>query len=155
MARFREVVADEGAMEEIVRLLTDVETPTTLPGIAKAWRVPYGKLAEWITESRERTEQYGNALRFVSDSDIHETVRLADGATAQDVQVRKLQIETRFRRAAKWDRSRYGDAVEHKHSGSVSLLAVLASLPSAKAEVDVTPSAELPAPEAQREEAFI
>jgi hypothetical protein len=61
-----------------------------------------------------------------------ESVKIADDGgspEAGEVQRDKLRIDTRLKLASKLNRARYGDAVEHKHTGSVSLIAVLSSLP--------------------------
>lgn len=99
-------------MSIIVQRITDADNPETLKQIAKAWQIPHGKLAEWITEDRERTEQYLNALRISADSDIHEIVPLADGTHPGSLPTaaeRKLQIDARKDRARMWDRPRFSD----------------------------------------------
>lgn len=153
LARFQDVVAQPNAMDVIVQKLVDGEQPMTLKAIAKAWGVPYTRLAAWIFDDRERAERYNAALRFAAETYVHEAVPIADEATAERdaVAKAKLQIDTRLRIATKWDRARYGDATEVKHSGTVSLVAILSSMPRGR-EVDVTPDgatgAALPAPPA-------
>lgn len=110
--------------------------------------MPYGRLAQWVLEDRERTDQYNQALKIWGDSLAQECVAIADeqaevttrqGTTFDpDVPRDKLRIETRLRLAGKIARERYGDATEVKHTGSVSLMAVLASMPRGF-ELDVTP----------------
>ncbi len=110
LARFKHIAAQPETMSIIVQRITDAENPETLKDIAKAWQIPHGKLAEWITENRGRTEQYLNALRISADSYIHEVVPIADGThpgalpTAAE---RKLQVEARTRVAGMWDRNRF------------------------------------------------
>lgn len=147
LARFRETIEDPTTLSVIVQRVTDGET---LKDIAVAWKIPYGRLAEWLIEDRERSEQYNQALAIWVDSLAHESVKIADdgGAEAGKVQRDKLRIDTRLKLAGKLNRPRYGDAVEHKHTGSVSLISVLSSLPRGRV-VDVTPEAAtgaLPAP---------
>lgn len=149
MARFEALRDDPATMGMICQRING-EPPETLKVICKALGIPLGKTFEWISEDRGRTEQYLNALRVSADSDIHETVTIADGAKPEDVSVARLRVETRFRRASKWDRGRYGDATEVKHTGSVSLVAVLSSLP--RQEVDVTPRVAEPALEDKNKE---
>lgn len=146
LARFREVIEDPTTMSVIAQRLTDGEA---LKDIAVAWKIPYGRLAEWIIEDRDRSEQYNQALQIWTDALAQESVRIADDAGEADSQVGvqrdKLRIETRLKLASKLNRARYGDAVEHKHTGSVSLIAVLSSLPRGR-EIDATPPVALPAP---------
>jgi hypothetical protein len=111
-------------MSVIVQRLTDGES---LREIAKAWKLPYGRLAEWIIEDVERTASYEQALRIWADSLAQEALAIADeqvevvkanGDTFDPNVARdKLRIETRLRLAGKWYRQRYGDKIEHKHSG--------------------------------------
>lgn len=150
LERFRAVVEDNPAtMDVIVQRLTDGEP---LKAIARSWDVPYGKLAEWITEDRERVERYSAALRIWADSLAQECVAISDeqGEVVNengkvfdpDVARDKLRIDTRLKLAGKLDRARYGDQTELKHTGSVSLVAVLSSMPRGVIEKDVTPSLE-------------
>jgi hypothetical protein len=123
LARFAEVAAAPDTMGIIVQRLTDADTPDTLKEIAKDWQVPYGRLCQWITEDRERAEQYSLALKFAADSFAHECVPLADGVSKpEDVPAAKLQIDTRLRIAGKWDRNRYGEQTKIEHGGSLSLI---------------------------------
>jgi hypothetical protein len=145
LARLREIVEDPTTMSVLVQRVSEGET---LKVIAKAWEVPYGRLAEWIIEDTERSAQYNQARQIWSDALATESVAIADDADADQasVQKAKLQIDTRLKLASKLNRATYGDAVEHKHTGSVSLIAVLSSLPRGR-EIDATPSpAALPAP---------
>lgn len=153
LARLDEVKADPTTMGVIVQRITDADEPQTLKDIARAWRVPLGRLAEWITEDRERSEQYANALRIASEQYALESLKIADSAApeAGAVQKAKLQVDTRFRLASKLSREKFGEAVEHKHSGSISLISVLAAMPRGRV-VDVTPATAtgaLPAPDAE------
>lgn len=148
LARFREIVEDPSTMPLIVQRATDGET---LKDIAKQWQIPYGRLAEWIIEDRTRSEQYNQALAIWADSLAQESVQIADagGAEAGEVQRDKLRIDTRLKLAGKLNRPRYGESAEIKHTGSVSLIAVLSSLPRGRV-VDSLPESEpagaLPAP---------
>lgn len=145
LERFREMVEDPTTMSVLVQRVSDGET---LKEISKKWQVPYGRLAEWIIEDTERSAQYNQARQIWSDALATESVQIADDANADQasVQKAKLRIETRMKLASKLNRATYGDAVEHKHTGSVSLIAVLSSLPRGR-EIDATPSpAALPAP---------
>ena len=98
-------------MAVIVQRLTDGET---LKEIAIAWQIPYGRLAEWIVEDRERSTKYNAALAIWADSIAQECVSIADGGIEGESHHRdKLRIDTRLKLASKWDRNRYGDQVSH------------------------------------------
>ena len=109
MARFEEMIADPFAMSVVVQRVTDGET---LAQIAKSRGVPYGKLAEWITEDAGRCEQYARATRLAMDLIAREVVAIADeaGETKVGVSKAKLRVDTRMRLAGKLYREQYGDA---------------------------------------------
>jgi hypothetical protein len=156
MARFEDVIAKPDTMSIVVQRLSDGET---LKEIARAWEIPYGRFAQWIIEDRERSERYNAALKIWADSLAQECVAIADeqcevekrdGSTFDpDVPRDKLRIETRLKLAGKWHRERYGESQEVKHTGSVSLVSILSSMPRGHT-IDVTPPepAALPAPDA-------
>lgn len=138
LARFREIVAQASTMEEIVQRIA--EDGETLKSIAKAWDVPYAKLAQWVVEDKERSELYSRALRFAAETFAHEIVPIVDGKhpdALQDPAARKLQMEGRKWLASKWDRARYGDTQTLEHKGSLSLVAVLAGLPRTGKTIDL------------------
>lgn len=169
LARLAEVIADPNTMSVIVQRITDGDDPETLKQIAKAWQVPAGKLAEWITEDRDRAEKYALALKIAAEQAALDTARISDGVPVQavdpngkplfdetgkpvlihhDVARDKLRVETRKWLAGKLAREKFGEMNEVKVSGSVSLIAVLSSLPRGRG-VDVTPetvTSALPAP---------
>lgn len=108
MARFEEMKRDVATMSIIAQRLMDGET---LKEIAVSRQVPYGRLAEWITEDAGRAEQYARASRIWVDSLGRETVSIADkvvdraGAAAA-----KVRIDARHWLASKLDRERYGES---------------------------------------------
>lgn len=128
MARFAEVVAAPDTMSVIAQRLTDGQT---LKDIAGAWRVPYGKLSEWIIEDRDRSEAYNRALKIWADSLAQETIQIADraGTDKGEAAKAKLQVESRRWAASKWDRDRYGERsavnLNVKNDGPVDREAVL------------------------------
>lgn len=111
MARFEDVKRDINAPAEIFSRLTDADTPSTLPEIAKAWRVPRGKFVEWFTTVHRAT--YDSALKVLTDGLAFEALKIADGVEGEEeaakVAAAKLRIDTRLRTAARWDRERYGE----------------------------------------------
>lgn len=157
MARLREVKDDPTTMSVIVQRITDADSPETLKDIARAWKVPAGGLAQWITEDRERSEQYANALRIAADQAALETVRIADAASPETVGVAKVKIQARQWLAGKLSRERFGEMNEVRHTGQVSLIAVLSSMPRGRG-IDVTPervTGVLPAPVVGEGEAVV
>lgn len=136
LARFNEVAENPSTMPILVQRLSEGET---LKDIAREWEIPYGRLAQWVIEDRERSEQYNVALKVWADALAQECVAIADeqsmvekrdgGAFDPDVPRDKLRIDTRLRLAGKWDRHRYGEQTKVEHSGSLSLISVLSSIP--------------------------
>lgn len=111
MARLAEMLAEPDCMSVIVQRLTDVEHPETLEDIARSRKVPYGRLSAWITESRERTEQYANAMRIRAEMLAQQTVSIADGAgdTKAELTKAKLRIDTRLKMAGHLKPDTYGN----------------------------------------------
>jgi hypothetical protein len=153
MARYNHVIAQPETMSILVQRLTDGER---LREIAKAWEIPYGRLAAWIAENPERKSAYEAALSIWADSLAQEAVAIADeqaevvkenGETYDpNVQRDKLRIDTRLKLASRWNRDRYGETVKHQHTGlPPSLTIVLAGEPEGRVIEHETPVA-LPAP---------
>src|SRR3990167_5997418 len=113
MARLEELTAPGVAGETMGMLVQRLTDGKTLKEIATSLEVPYGKLAEWVTEDATRAEQYARASRIWVDGLARETVRIADDTPPLKgaAQVAKLQIDTRLRLASKLDRGTYGDQV--------------------------------------------
>src|SRR3954469_6894776 len=74
-ARFAEVSTNPSTMPILVQRLSEGET---LKDIAKDWEIPYGRLAQWVIEDRERSEQYNLALKVWADALAQECVAIAD-----------------------------------------------------------------------------
>lgn len=108
LARFEEVKADAAVPMMVFGRVCDGET---LRGIAKEWRVPRGRFIEWFTA--EHAALYDSALKIRADELAHEALSRADGAaTPEEVPAARLQVDTRLKLAAKWDRRRYGEEAE-------------------------------------------
>lgn len=149
LARLEAVKSDPTTMGVVVQRLADGET---LKAIARSWQIPYGKFAEWIVEDSERSAMYSGALKLWGDALAQEVVQIADEVEADRdaVAKAKLQAQVRMQLAGKWNRERYGESTEVKHTGSVSLVAILSGLPRGR-EIDVTPAGAtgaLPSPAA-------
>ena len=132
MARFEHVIKQDNTMSIIVQRLTDGER---LREIAKAWEIPYGRLAAGIAEDAERKSQYEAALSIWADSLAQEAVAIADeqaevvkenGETFDPNVARdKLRIDTRLKLASRWNRERYGEKVQHQHTGLQPTLTII------------------------------
>ncbi len=107
----------------------------------RAWS--WGALWAWVQADAGRVEQYDAALKARAQYMAFESLDIVDEVAEDKAAIAKASIrsKTRLHLAGKWDRGRYGDSSEVKHSGVIgmNLMAVLASLPRAGAEVDVTP----------------
>lgn len=119
MARLEVVVVDAATPGVVFQRVSEGET---LKEIAKAWGVPVGRFTQWYMT--EHGELYDAALKVRADQDATETVEIADGASTEDVQKAKLRVDARKWRSSKWDRERYGDRTEVKHSGLIPTLVI-------------------------------
>jgi hypothetical protein len=120
LARLEGVKGDPSAPSVIFQRVAEGET---LRDVARAWGLPRGRFVEWF--STEHSELYDRALKVRADELAHETLEIADGATAEDSAPRKLRVDTRLKLAEKWDRARYGKQVQHTHSHTHDLGEIL------------------------------
>ena len=127
IARFLEKTSPENAevtLDEMCQRMTgSTGAIETLPNIAKAWDIPYGKLMTWLMADVDRYTLYQRALEIQAHALVSEAVGIADtepgqtergGVDAADVANRKLKIETRFRLAKHHASKVYGEKVEHQ-----------------------------------------
>lgn len=127
VARFLEKTSPENeavTLDEMCQRMTGATGESeTLPEIAKAWDIPYGKLMTWLMADVDRYTMYQRALEIQAHALVAETVDIADaepamtergGVDAADVANRKLKIETRFRIAKHHASKVYGEKVEHQ-----------------------------------------
>jgi hypothetical protein len=126
-------------------ILADIAEGRALSEVATQSAWSWGALWAWIQADESRLAQYDAALKARAQMLAFSALDEVGAAAIADVSVRKLRADTYLRVAGKWDRGRYGDATEVKHSGTVgmNLMAVLASLPRAGAAERVV--AEVPA----------
>ena len=116
----------------------------TLGEIAKAWEVPRGRFVEWYMT--EHVERYDAALKVLAQEDAQETVRIADEAPVEDSSKTKLRIDARKWRSGKYDRERYGERTEVKHSGLVPTLTIeIVGVPQVPAEKVINHVPSVPA----------
>lgn len=108
-----ELVLEKGGDERFLRwLCVQVAEGVTLRDISRDYCVQYGLLWDFLSSDSGRLERYYRAQRGLADAEVAETLGLADSADVEDVSVKKLQIETRFRRGGKYDRQRFGESVQ-------------------------------------------
>lgn len=154
MSKSIAITGDPGPLARLEMVVAQSETPSvvfqrvaegeSLRAIAKSWEVPAGRFAEWYTT--EHAELYDAALKVRADQLAHERLEIADAATPETVGVAKLRSETRGNLAGKWDRERYGDKTEVRHSGLMPTL-VIEIAGEVRKEQRVIEAETLPAPE--------
>lgn len=88
----------------------------------KKWDLPVGRFTEWFTT--EYAALYDAALKVRADQLSHERLKIVDAATPETASVAKLQSDTRGHLAGKWDRDRYGEKTDVRHSGLVPTLVI-------------------------------
>jgi hypothetical protein len=125
------------AVSVIVQRVADGET---LKEICRSRGWPYSVVAKWIAMDEVVKGAYEGALAIWGDALAQEAVAIADGADPEFVPAAKLKVDTRLKLAGKWDRARYGEKTEVKHSGLVPTLVIeIGGVPAAPREIDVTP----------------
>lgn len=77
----------------------------------------------WLAEKERDAfrQQYARAREAQADGEFDEARRIAQDATAENVQVARLQIDTIKWRASKLAPKKYGEKVELEHSGAVTV----------------------------------
>jgi hypothetical protein len=160
LARFEVVKSSDETAGVVFQRVCEGET---LKEIARAWGVPNGAFTQWYTG--EHGEKYEAALRVRADDLAHEAlgisdeqveVKREDGSAFDPAVPRdKLRVETRLKLAGKWDRERYGDRTDVKHSGLLPTLTIeIVGVPQAQpTERVVAEQPRTPYPPAQLSDA--
>lgn len=91
-----------------------------------AWNATWA----WVTGDEDRHAALKRALEAKAQLLGWDTIAIAQAADPETVQVAKLQVDTAFKVAGRVDRHRWGEHTKVEHTGSVSLIALLSSLPS-------------------------
>ena len=94
---------DPMTMEVVIQRVIDGES---LKQIALAWKLPVTRFIKWISDDDARLAEYENALKIRADEIVHEAI--AQAQNGDDIQRDKLVVETKFRAASMWDKTRYG-----------------------------------------------
>lgn len=125
----------------VLHMICDqVSDGMSLSEIGAAEGIKYSVLWKWLSAGN-RMEAYRLALEARADKEVHETLDIADGATPEDVNVRKLRVDTRKWAASKWDRNRFGDKVEvtHKAVPVLNIVTAVIELPQEEKVVEGIP----------------
>ena len=124
-----EKIGEDEFQAKIMAAVLEGDSPRDL---AKALNITYATLWNWLTEDEDRYKVYQDALKGTADDIAWESLKISDEADGDEVNVaaKKLRVETRMKLAGKWDRHRYGEQTNVQVGGSVSLISLLASIPS-------------------------
>jgi hypothetical protein len=127
LANLEALKADEGAPLEIFSRLCEGET---LKGMASQWHVAKGKFCEWFTT--QHGDLYDAALKVRAAELAIEALEEARAAGPEDVAVRKLRADVALKIAGKWDRARYGESVQVRHSGETVVRLTFGAAPAGR-----------------------
>lgn len=136
----RQRIARIEAAGGITRICERVAAGEPLSAIAAEYGMGREALSRWIHQDEERAEQIRAARARAADALAEETLSIADGATAEDVQVAKLRIDTRRWIAGIWSPAVYSPqqrAAVEINIGSLHLDALRQV--NAQPIIDVTP----------------
>ena len=118
--RFDDWVEECGGEDAAVRFVcAQVASRVSLTDLAGHYALDRGLLWALLSESEERLGRYYRALKGVADEYVGEVVGIADGASVEEVQVNKLQIEARMKVAEKYDAVRFGKQTRVTHEVNV------------------------------------
>ena len=157
LARFMEmtdVSRETQTLEEMFQRMTSVPEgvvgmqPEGLPAICAAWGVPYGRVLAWLMGEDKRYAMYLRALEIAAHALVGETVAIADNESPF-TQRDRLRVQTRFQVARHHASKLYGEQLEIKHSGEITMSMALSQIAAKRlregtlrVEKDVTPSIE-------------
>ena len=111
-------------MEDIAdQVLERISGGESLRAICLDPNMPDGStIRKWLARNPDFARQYAYARDEQADSLFDETIFIADNlkkdATSEQVQVARLQIDTRKWVAGKLRPKKYGDLVKHEHTGA-------------------------------------
>ena len=108
-------------------------------------------IRKWLARNADFARQYAYARDSQADSLFDETIFIADalgnGATSDQVQIARLQIDTRKWVAGKLRPKKYGDLVKHEHTGADGGAIALQAVNVGQLDYDLEQIA-LPSPDA-------
>lgn len=114
LGRFEEMTKDaETSARNMAVIVQRVAEGETLKQLAVVWEVPYGRLAQWIVEDRDRSEQYVAAKALCEAARADEVHEIAE-RVGDKLELGKaaLRIKAIQWAASKWNPARFGDRVE-------------------------------------------
>ena len=116
----RQLVFQEDIADMVLERLSNGES---LRQICLDPDMPDGStIRKWLARNADFARQYAYARDSQADSLFDETIFIADalgnGATSDQVQIARLQIDTRKWVAGKLRPKKYGDLVKHEHTGA-------------------------------------
>lgn len=107
----------------VMRALCDlVASGDTVERACKALHISQRTVFNWIAVNKEASAMYEAAQAFRTEARVEEAVKIADRSKKPE-----LQVKVRLWDAGKQKPKKYGDQVDHRHSGSVTLMALLAA----------------------------
>jgi hypothetical protein len=112
-------VWDAAKLEEF---LSDIASGSAICAIAGTNGYPSEKtIYRMMSSDKEFREKIQAARVDQQEYEMENIVAMADKATPEDWQVVKLQIWARQWRASKLAPKKYGDKIDHAHSGAVTM----------------------------------
>lgn len=97
----------------------------TLEDYCRRPKTPSTRVVQhWLQKSDEFFSSYTRARAIGGDAIASSLMALSDQGDNDDVNHRRLQIETRKWLLARWFPTNYGDRLKHEHDASVSLTVV-------------------------------
>jgi hypothetical protein len=143
----RPTVRNETLIDQIIERVTNGEP---LAQVLRTDGMPcVSAFYNWLNADKELDGRFARAREFGHDAIAVEALRIADtpleGQTVtskewgEEIKTedmlghRKLQVETRLKLLAKWDR-RYADRTQHEHTGRVTLEALVSGVEAEASE---------------------
>lgn len=135
---------DEQRADIFARFIEAVEDGETIRQSCKLAGAAWGSISRWITNDTHTLEdgttyaaRYARAREVSAMAFGDKALQAANDATIEDVQVRRLQVDTYKWRAAMANPAAWGDRkqVEHTHLGTLHLAALQAPRTTAHAKL--------------------
>lgn len=111
---YTEVVADEicrrlASGESLIRICQGSDMPDRVT------------VYRWLANNDAFRNKYAQAREDQADTKFEEAWEIASGASSENVQVARLQIDTIKWQTARLAPRKYGDRIEQVHSGQIDL----------------------------------
>lgn len=111
---------DKQALSPVI--LAEIASGKSLREVCRADGMPSeATFRGWVTEDAELAAQYARAMSARADVIFDEILEIADRAKADDVQCGRLQIDARKWMLGKMNPKKYGEKIDHNHSGGVTV----------------------------------